>query len=111
MMEVQIHGNHYVTLLNIDIMVSTLFDNLADIANIAEYYTNERGVLIAEGLFDFNTFGGDNEANQTTCQAWGDEMANYTDNVPFVFEESNYVDFDCLETEFSIQSFNIIDNN
>ena len=104
-------GNHYVTLLNIDASwCPPCFDNLVDIANVAEYYANERGVLIAEGLFDFNTFGGTNDPNQTTCQAWGDEMANYTDNVPFVFDDSNYTAFGWWQTEYSIPSFIIIDH-
>ena len=105
-------GNHYVSLINIDASwCPPCFDNLADIANLADNYSDDRAVLIAEGLFDFNSFGGNQDPNNTTCQAWGQEMENYTDNPPIVFDDSDQIAFGWWETAFSIPSFIIIDHN
>ena len=42
---------------------------------------------------------------------WGQEMTNYTDYPPIVFDDSDYVAFDWWETEFSIPSFILLDHN
>jgi hypothetical protein len=105
-------GNHFVTLVNIDASwCPPCFDNLLDIAYLANTYADNNGVMIAEGLFDFNIFGGQNNESQTTCNEWGQEISNYTSTPPIVFDDSNYTAFGWFETDNSIPSYVIIDHN
>ena len=100
------------TLLNIDASwCPPCFDNLYDLALISNNWSDEDAFMIAEGLFDFNEFGSPPNDGYTTCQEWGDEMANYTFNPPIVFDDSEYVAFDWFETDFSIPSYILIDHN
>jgi len=106
------NGFHYVTLINIDASwCPPCFDNLWDLASISNSWSDEDAFMIAEGLFDFNQFGSPPNDGYTTCQEWGDEMANYTFNPPIVFDDSDYVAFDWFETDFSIPSYILIDHN
>ena len=106
------NGFHYVTLINIDASwCPPCFDNLYDLANLSDEFSDNNAFMLAEGLFDYNEFGGDNVDSQTTCNEWGEEMANYTDSPPIVFDDSDYVAMDWWETDYSIPSFILLDHN